>query len=167
MWTVLGTILLFLTLFVGVLMTSLGLFGTWVILGAGFIYAWITGFAVITLNTLITLAGIAVILEVVEFVLAVKLAEKMGAGKSASWAAVVGGFIGGIIGTGFLPIIGSVIGVLIGAYFSAVLWEMLHGKSSAEAMRAGRGAFVGRGGAILAKTMGSIIMVFIIVSEIL
>jgi len=166
MWALLGHILLFIVLFIGVLLTTLGLFGTWVIFGAGFIYAWITGFNVIPMSTVLTLLGIAILLEGLEFILAVKLAEKMGAGKSASWAAVIGGLVGGIIGTGFLPVIGSLFGVLIGAFLGAVTWEMLQGKTSAEAIRAGRGAFFGRGGAILVKTMGAIVMSMMIVMEI-
>lgn len=158
-----GHIILYLILGVGVLLTSLGAPGTWLILVASGIYGWITRFQDITIQTLGILAGIALLLEVIEFLLAVKLAEKMGAGKTASWAAVIGAILGGIWGTAILPLIGSLVGALSGAFLGAVIWEVLRGKPANIALKSGRGALIGRGGATIAKTIGAMIMVVIVV----
>jgi uncharacterized protein YqgC (DUF456 family) len=164
MLSILGHILFYLALVSGVLLTSLGLFGTWVILVASVIYGWVTGFSEITLQVIGILALIALALEGVEFLLAVKLAEKMGASRKASWAAVVGAILGGIWGTAIFPIIGSLIGALVGAFLAATLLELLRGKSPSEVAKAGRGALIGRGGALVVKTIGAIVMVVIILS---
>ena len=160
----LGHILFYLVLAGGVLLTSLGAPGTWVILIASALYGWATGFAGVTPQILAILALIAVMLEVVEFLLAVKLAEKMGTGKKASWAAVAGAIIGGIWGTAIFPLIGSLIGVLAGAFLGATIWEMIQGKPSREVVKSGRGALIGRGGAVLIKTLGAATMVIIAVA---
>ncbi len=159
-----GHIIFYIVLGIGVLMTSLGAPGTWIILGASGIYGWITRFQDVTLHILLILAAIALLLEGIEFLLAVKLAEKMGTGKGASWAAVAGAIICGIWGTTIFPLVGSLIGALAGAFFGAVIWELLQGKSSKVAFESGRGALIGRGGATITKTIGAIIMVIIVVT---
>ena len=146
------------------LLTSLGAPGTWLILIASAIYGWATDFAEVTPQVLGIMALIAILLEGIEFLLAVKLAEKMGTGKKASWAAVVGAILGGIWGTGIFPIIGSLIGALAGAFFGAIIYEMLSGKSSRDVWKSGRGALIGRGGAVVMKTIGAVIMAIIVIT---
>jgi len=163
MISAIGHIVFYLVLAAGVLLTSLGAPGTWVILIASTIYGWATGFTEVTPSVLGVMALIAILLEGIEFLLAVKLAEKMGTGKKASWAAVAGAILGGIWGTGIFPIIGSLIGALAGAFLGAVIYEMLSGKSSREVVKSGKGALIGRGGAVVIKTTGAIIMAVIVI----
>ncbi|TKJ41711.1 hypothetical protein CEE37_03855 [candidate division LCP-89 bacterium B3_LCP] len=163
MWDILGHILFYLILFCGVLLTSISMPGTWVIVVASAVFGLITGFENMTYQLLGGLAIAALALEGIEFLLAVKLAEKMGTGKQASWIAVVGAIVGGIWGTTILPIIGSLIGALGGAFFAAVIWELIQGKSYTEAFKSGRGALIGRGGATIVKTIGAITMVIVII----
>ncbi len=164
MLSVIGHIAFYMTLGLGVLLTSLGLFGTWLILVASVIYAAATGFTDVTPGVLGILALIAVVLEGLEFLLAVKLAEKMGTGKGASWAALVGAFLGGIWGTFIVPVLGSLIGALAGAFLGASLWEVLQGRSARIAWKSGRGALFGRGGALVIKTIGAVVMAIIVVT---
>ncbi len=161
MLEIIGHIVFYLVLAAGVLLTSLGLFGTWLILAACVVYGWATGFSDVTAQLLGILFLIAVALEGIEFLMAVKLAERMGASRKASWAAVGGTIIGGIIGTSFLPIIGSLIGAMLGAFLGATLLEMLRGSSPDVIAKSGRGALIGRGGALIIKTTGAIVMVVI------
>jgi uncharacterized protein YqgC (DUF456 family) len=162
--SVFGHIAFYLVLVIGIILTPLGLSGTWVILLSSVIYGWATGFASVTAQTLGVLALIAVALEVIEFLLAVKLAQKLGTPKKASWAAVVGGILGGIWGTMIVPVLGSLIGALAGVFLGATLWEMFQGKSAREVSQAGRGALLGRGGAMVIKTIGAIVMVVIVIT---
>jgi uncharacterized protein YqgC (DUF456 family) len=163
MGSILGHIFFYLILAAGVLMTSLTLPGTWVILAASVLYGWATGFETVTWQLLGWLTLIALALEGIEFLLAVKLAQKLGAEKSASWAAIIGAILGGIWGTTILPLIGSLIGALAGAFLGAVIWELLRGKPSSEALKSGRGALIGRGGATIIKTIGAIAMALIVI----
>lgn len=163
MWSILGHVFFYLILAAGVLMTSLTLPGTWVILAASVVYGWATGFEAVTFQLLGWLLAFALALEGIEFLLAVKLAQKLGTEKSASWAAIAGAILGGICGTAILPLIGSLIGVLVGAFLGAVIWELLRGKPSSEALKSGRGALIGRGGATIIKTMGAVAMVVIVI----
>jgi uncharacterized protein YqgC (DUF456 family) len=163
--SVIGYIVFYVALGIGVLLTPLGLSGTWVILIASVIFGWATGFESITAQTLGILALIAVALEVLEYLLAVKLAQKLGTPKQASWAAVAGGIIGGIWGTLIVPVLGSLIGALAGVFLGATIWEMIQGKSPSEVSQAGRGALLGRGGALVVKTIGAIVMVVIVIGS--
>ncbi|MFH1863133.1 MAG: DUF456 domain-containing protein [bacterium] len=160
--SVIGQIAYYLLLALGVLLTPLGAPGTWLILITGTVYGWATGFQHVTLDLLGWLLVIAVLLEVVEFLLSVKLAQKLGSSREASWAALAGAILGSIIGTPPLPLIGTLVGALVGAFVGAVLWEAVRGKSLEAALRSGVGAFIGRGGAIITKTAGAVTMVIML-----
>lgn len=148
--------LLVATQLLGLVLIPFGLPGTWVqVAGAG-LYGYLTGFETVGWPTILVLLALAVVGEVVEFVLGGKYARKYGGSRRAAWGAILGGFVGALLGTP-VPIVGNVIGAFVGAFAGAAILELTTGKDWRNpewraAMRVGWGAFVGRLVATAAKS---------------
>jgi hypothetical protein len=66
-----------------------------------------------------------------------------------------------ILGTAWLPLIGSLLGAFAGAFAGAFVGELLAGRATGESLRAGFGAFFGRVAATVFKMgIGSVIAWF-------
>ncbi|HEX6747684.1 MAG TPA: DUF456 domain-containing protein [Longimicrobium sp.] len=141
----------------GLLLVPLGLPGTWLQVAAIGVFAYYTrwggpGWTVFGIALLL-----AVIAEVVEFILGGRFARKYGGSRRAGWGAILGGLIGAFVGIP-IPIIGSVIGAFIGAFVGAAVLEMTKNPEMRGAMRVGWGAFLGR---LVAAAMKSAVSVLI------
>jgi hypothetical protein len=157
-----GFVLFHVSLLAGVLFLVVGLPGTWVILAASFLFALFTGFEDISRNILFLLAGLAILGEVVEFLLGIFVAKKYGASKYGMWGAFLGGILGGMYGTMFVPFVGSLVGAMAGAFLGAFFLEAFREMRTEQRFRAGFGALVGR---VIATTMKlgiGLLMVFVI-----
>jgi uncharacterized protein YqgC (DUF456 family) len=93
--------------------------------------------------TVVAMAVLAVIGEVIEFTLTAKYTKKYGGSSRASWGAIIGGMVGAFMGVP-VPIIGSVIGAFIGAFVGAFVAELSRGTSGTGATRVATGALIGR-----------------------
>lgn len=127
------------TLF-GLFLIPLGLPGHWLIA--------LLGLAAVALEggwtTFWVLLGAAALAEVLEFVISLGLARRYGAGRAGTWGAFLGGLAGGILGTPWLPLIGSLVGAAVGAFAGAFAFELvLARRGAAPGWRAGTGAFIG------------------------
>ncbi|MEZ5357292.1 MAG: DUF456 domain-containing protein [Candidatus Zixiibacteriota bacterium] len=130
--------------------------GAPVIFVAAVIYALIEGFESIngsTIGLLAVMTGVAMILDWAALIIGVK---RMG----GTYFGVLGAFIGLIIGIVFFATIASLI---IGPLIGAILFEMLIGKTSREALRAGIGSFIGflLGGALKFAIAAAMIGIFV------
>jgi len=103
--------------------------------------------------TIIACAVLALVAELLEFIASAAGAAKGGASKKGAFAAIVGSLIGAIVGSFFLPPIGTILGAVLCAGV-AVVWveSALNQKSMSDAARAGTGAAAGRLIATLIKT---------------
>lgn len=155
---IIALVVLALFCLIGLVLTPLGLPGTFVILAGALLYNLIQWSMAISPAMLGILMGIAVIGEVLEYVLSVKLASRRGSSSSAIWGAVIGGIIGAVIGTP-VPVIGSLIGLFIGVFLGAFLVELASRKDFAAALNSAIGAFYGRVGAILVKSLLGVVMI--------
>ena len=157
-----GFVLFHLALLAGLLFIAIGLPGSWLIFTTAFLFAALTGFEDITRNILFLLAGLALLGEVVEFLLGIFVAKKYGASKYGLWGAFLGGILGGMYGTVLFPFVGSLLGAMAGAFFGAFFLEAFKEMRTEQRLRAGFGALVGR---VIATTMKlgiGLIMVFVI-----
>jgi uncharacterized protein YqgC (DUF456 family) len=141
---ILYAVLLVIFLLAGLIAVPFGFPGTFVILAAAFLYALVTEFAVITWQTLGVLLGAALLAEGAEAVTGLVGARRYGSGKLGVAASIVGGIAGAVLGAPILFGLGAIPGALAGAFGAAVLAELVQGRSSWEALRAGWGTFLGR-----------------------
>ena len=142
--SLLGLLALFGVCALGVVGLLFGLPGTWVILAAAGVYAWLTGFQTVASGTLGALFGLAAVAEVLEFTFAARGAVGATPRRGVTVAALVGSLVGGLLGAPFLFGIGALVGALAGAFLGATLAVAGHGESAAAALHAGRSAMRGR-----------------------
>ncbi|HOJ76320.1 MAG TPA: DUF456 family protein [Phycisphaerae bacterium] len=131
----------------------LGVPGTWLILLSTGLAAWMQwepgvppSEQVIGVYTLLSLLGLAVLGEVLEFIAGAAGAQKAGGSAKGALGAIVGGVIGAIAGTFLIPIplLGSLLGAAGGAGLVACGVELAGGKTMETSVRIGVGASVGR-----------------------
>lgn len=143
-----------------VLITLVGLPGTWLMVGGAFvlmlcnplwnetpIWGWVTIGIVL---------GLAVCGEILE-TLAAGLGAKAGGGtKRGMVGAILGSMVGALACTFFIPIplVGTLIGAIVGAFVGALLGELSHKEiaSKSELAKSATGAAIGRVLGILGKS---------------
>jgi uncharacterized protein YqgC (DUF456 family) len=110
-----------------------------------------------SLTLILVMAGLTLLVTVLDYVVPVAGARKYGASKLGLW----GSFLGLIIGLFAFPPFGMFIGGIAGA----VVGELLAGRKGEEALRAGWGVFVGTIVTIGFKMSLSAVMLFFYVKE--
>lgn len=98
-------------------------------------------------NTLLIWLGVTVGVTLLDYVVPVWGTRKYGGTKKGVWGSV----IGLLVGMFFFP----PIGIIVGPFLGAVLGEMIAGKQSNDALRAGFGSFVGLLAGTLLKLIAS------------
>jgi uncharacterized protein YqgC (DUF456 family) len=139
---ILYIVLLVIALLAGLVAVPFGLPGTFIILGAAFLYALVTEFAAVTWPTLGLLLAAALLAEGAEALTGLVGAKKYGSGKLGIAASIAGGIAGAILGAPLFFGLGAIPGALAGAFGAAVLAELVRGRSSRDALRAGWGTFL-------------------------
>lgn len=86
-------------------------------------------------NELIFWGVITIVVTVIDYIVPIAGAKKFGASKTGLWGSVIG-LLAGLI---FFP----PFGMFIGAFVGALAGELIIGKKSKEAIKAGWGTFVG------------------------
>ncbi len=153
----------------GVLLTLLGLPGTWIMLLAALgIELWRP--ELLGNGVLITSAVLCVLAEVVEFAAGAVGAKRAGGSKRAAVGAVIGGLVGGLVGTVviLIPIVGTLLGASLGAGIGAAAMELTieHRRNADAAGKVAAGAFVGRLLATVFKTMFAVTIAALLVAAV-
>lgn len=141
--------------------------GTWLmILLATLVEWWLPGEALFGWTVLAVGAGLAMLGEILEFVLGAAGARQAGGSKRAAALAIAGGVVGAIVGTPFpIPIAGTLIGACLGAFAGSLIGDLWAGRPVTHSVAAGRGAAVGRFWGTVAKmTVGGGIVVLLAVA---
>lgn len=112
-----------------------------IIWGAMLVYGFVEGFQDITPVFLVITFLVVVALQVAEHYARAWGAKKYGASKWGAWGAV----LGSIAGLFFMPF-----GLVLGPFLGALLLELVSGRSTEEALKAGWGGVVG--------VLGSVVM---------
>jgi uncharacterized protein YqgC (DUF456 family) len=97
--------------------------------------SWIKNWEPFSTTFLIIMAGLAIALTILDYIVPAAGAKKYGASKLGIWGSVVGM----IIGLFFIP----PWGIFIGTFLGALVGELLTGKAMNKALRVGWGVFVG------------------------
>ena len=112
-----------------------------------------------TVNQLIFWGIVTVIVTVLDYIIPIFGAQKYGATRAGIWGSV----IGMLIGIFFFP----PFGMFLGAFLGAVGGEIIVGKKSDDALKAGFGVFVGTMLSIGLKLAASGVMTFYFIKELL
>jgi len=132
-----------------------GLFGNWLMVAALALAWWLTGFAHFGPWWMFAVyIGLAILGEVLETVLSGYGARRFGGSPGAMVAALVGCFVGLVVGTPLLPIpiVGSVVGACVGGFVFAAGYDYIqHERTAYDATWIGIGAAAGKIGGIFAK----------------
>jgi uncharacterized protein YqgC (DUF456 family) len=111
---------------------------------------------------LLVILVMLLIAEGVEFFGGMIGARKFGASRLASWAAIAGAMVGGLIGippiTAAMLGMDHLLGAVAGAFIAAWVVEVLRQKPLKEASRAALGAALGRGAGIVTKIGGGLMV---------
>lgn len=121
----------------------LGLPGLWIMVATAVTYNLIVPGEPIGWVSLIAVAVLAFVAELLEFTLAGKYARKYGGSRRAGWGAIIGGIVGAMVGVP-VPIVGPVIGAFVGSFLGALIAELGAGSSAGDATRVAKGALIGR-----------------------
>jgi uncharacterized protein YqgC (DUF456 family) len=151
-----------------IVVTLVGLPGTWIMLAGALIGQWF----IPDLYTWWTLgaAGLLCIgAEIAETLSGAAGAAASGASKRAAVGAIIGGIAGAIIGTivlAFLPLIGTIIGGAIGAGATAMVLELSIARevrASSSVFAVGKGAAIGRLLATVIKTVFAVAVAIVLI----
>lgn len=157
-----GFVIWALLLIIASLFVYLGLGGSFIVLGLAAIHAVATGFDPITWQWLLILLGLALLGELIEFLIGTFYVAQKGATRWGVFAAFVGGLVGAILGNNVVPVLGAVLGSFAGAFGGAVLGEYYQNQKLEPSLRVGAHAFMGRILATVVKHVIALVMVFLI-----
>jgi uncharacterized protein len=121
----------------------LGLPGLWIMVASAVTYNLIVPGDPIGWFSLVAVAVLALVAELLEFTMTGRYARKYGGSRRAGWGAIIGGMIGAFVGFP-VPIVGPVIGAFIGSFCGALVAELTGGASAGDATRVAKGALIGR-----------------------
>lgn len=142
---IIGLILFCLILVLGIAAIFLGLPGTFIIFGDALVYGLITRFRdPFTPKFLLLLLAIALLAELIEFLLGTFTTLRFGASRWGVVGTLAGGILGATWGSAALPLVGTLVGAFTGAFLGAFVLEYLHRDDHSAAAKAGFGAFVGK-----------------------
>jgi len=161
-----GLTLFILVLLFGTLSILYGLPGTIIILIDVVLYAAVTGFERISFKILLTLLMLSVLAELADFAVGMAGAVKFGVSRKAFWASVIGGLIGAALLIPFLLGLGAVAGAFFGGFAGILIVELLRQKRLKPALRAFRGAILGRAAGICVKGVFALAMVVITLTSV-
>ena len=121
------------------------------------IYTLLTDFAAISGQVIVVFAGLTVLSLLLDWLAGSLGVKKMG----GSTAGMVGALVGMIVGL-MIPGAGLFI-FIISAFAGAVVFEMMAGKESKTALKAGLGSFIGfMAGTVIKFAIGVIMMVYFV-----
>lgn len=129
---------------VWLLVSLAGIPGNWLMIGSAVLLAMVYDDRnVFHYGTFVAVLVLAVIGEAIELAAGAYGARKFGGSIYSSIGALGGGLVGAIVGTGFMPVIGTIGGAVAGAFSGAMLAEMMSGKDKQSSIQAGKGAAIG------------------------
>lgn len=149
----------FIVLGLGLLLTSVGLFGNIVVFGSIVGYAILTGFWSIGFKELLILGILYGTGELLEYVFTMIGVRWLGASRLAGWMAILGTIAGAMVGGAIFWVVGVVAGGFIGAILGALITELIIKGNIGLAFKAGLGAFLGKTGSIFVKLVIAVIMI--------
>lgn len=135
---------------IGLILSSLGFSGTWMVLLAALVTKFTLGFP--NIGTLVIFTLLCITVEAFEALAGFLGVQKRGGSKRAGLAAMIGGLIGAAAGSAVFPILGTLAGLLAGSFILAFLVEWNRLKHHGQAASIATGALLARLGVLFLKT---------------
>ncbi len=146
----------------GIVLSCLSLSGTWLVLAATGLVAWVRWPEFPGIGTLVVFLILCIGVEIAEAMAAAWGVQKRGGSKATGWAALGGGFLGMILG-GFIipvPVFGNLLGMLLGSFGCAFWVEHARMNKADHAAHVATGAVLARLGVIFLKVAVTLAMIF-------
>ncbi len=144
------------------LFVYLGLGGTFIVWLLALVYGLVTDFDPMSWSWLLTLLGLAVAGELLEFLVGTFYVAGRGATRLGVASAFAGGLIGAAIGQAGAGVVGAMAGSFGGGFVGAVVGEYAQHWRLEHSLRVGYAVLVGRSAAMLLKHAIALTMVFLI-----
>jgi hypothetical protein len=144
--------------------------GTWLmILCAAIVEWWMPGDPMFGATVLYAALGLAMLGEILEFVLGASGSRQAGGSKRAAALAILGGLLGAVMGTALpVPILGTLIGACLGAFAGSLIGDLWAGRPLLHSVGAGRGAAVGRfWGTTVKMAIGGVMVILLGIAPLL
>jgi uncharacterized protein YqgC (DUF456 family) len=144
-----------------------GMPGIWLMVLAAALVEWAQPDAyMFSQATLYVAAGLALLAELLEFLMGAAGARQAGGSKRGAGLAIIGGIVGAILGTALpIPVLGTLIGASAGAFAGSLIGDRMAGRPMEQSVQAGRGAAIGRFWGTTAKMIiGAIVLVLLAVA---
>jgi len=161
-----GFVVFILFALVGILLTMMGIMGTFSIFIGAVAYDLITWSWTISWQVLLIILGLAILGEILEWVVDIGHSRARGVSTAGTIGSITGTILGAIIFSPLMFIIGTVIGMVVGAVLGAYIGELIVKKNSKKAWRAAKIALDGRALVAVMKTLLAIIQIWIVISAI-
>jgi len=175
--TIVWVALFILAVLLSWLLNLVGLPGNWLIVASAVIYAWLMpsdGRAAIGWPVVATVAGLAVVGELLELVAGAAGVKRAGGSRRAAVLALAGSLAGGMTGVVVgvpVPLVGPIVAAVLfaagGAFLGAVVGEQWAGRSEAASYETGLAAFWGRLWGTLAKVLVGAVLVAVVLAALL
>lgn len=157
----------------GLALNLLGLPGLWLMVIGHIAYGWLTGWTIVSWQSILAVGLLACLAELLEFLAGAAGSKSAGGSKRSVVGAVTGGIVGGIVFTPMIPIpiVGTVLGACIGAFAGAAILEAskqgaepeLRGEYFGRLGKVGWGAFKGRLYGTVLKTLVGVAMLVVMI----
>ena len=144
-----------------------GMPGIWLMVLAAALVEWAQpGEYMFSQATLYVAAGLALLAELLEFLMGAAGARQAGGSKRGAGLAIIGGIVGAILGTALpIPVLGTLIGASAGAFAGSLIGDRMAGRPMEQSVQAGRGAAIGRFWGTTAKMIiGAVVLVLLAVA---
>ncbi len=128
-------------------------------------YAISTGFSEFSFGFVLTIFGVMILFEFLEFVLISISARHYGSSRWGVVGAIVGGILGAISGAFFTPVMGGIIGSFLGVFIGAFIVEFIRSTKVKNSLKAAYGAFLGRIGGLSVKVIGAVTLSIMIITH--
>ena len=118
---------------------------------AGLLLLHFSSYAQYSTRFLLLFAALTAVVAILDYVIPIWGTKQFGGSKYGTWGATIGVLVGLFLGP---------VGLILGPFFGAVIGEVLYGRKSNEAFRAGFGSFIGFVTGTLMKIVLSVILAF-------
>ena len=162
------TILIALLCIAGIILSCLSISGTWLVVVATAIAAFLRPNAFPNLWLVVIFIVLSALVEVAETLSGIVGAQMHGGSKLSALAALIGGLAGMLLGTTIpIPILGNMFGLVIGSFALVFIVEYIRLKKANRAAHIALGTIISRVFVMMLKVTVTLAMIGILVSGII